>query len=78
MPSFRDIRLFFSPIDRDNRFQSSVKIVSEQDQNSERFCYSFALTSVGIFRWDGETPSDDEGLKWNEEKKDAQGSLENM
>lgn len=58
----RDIRLFFSPIDRD-RFQASVKIVSEQDEKSERFCYFFALTSVGIFRWDGETPSDDGGLK---------------
>jgi hypothetical protein len=55
-----------------------VKIVSEQDEKSERFCYSFALTSVGIFRWDDETPSDDDGLKWNEEKKDAQGSLENL
>ena len=67
MPSLREIRLFFSPIDGDNRFQASVKIVSEQDEKSERFCYSFALTSVGIFGWDGETPSDDEGRKKFEE-----------
>lgn len=62
----RDIRLFFSPIDRD-RFQASVKIVSEQDEKSERFCYSFVLTSVGIFKWDGETPSDDGERKKFEE-----------
>ena len=67
MPSLKDIRLFFSPIDQDCRFQASLRIVSEQDEKSERFCYSFALTSVGLFKWDGETPSDDEERKTFEE-----------
>jgi preprotein translocase subunit SecB len=68
IPGLKDVNLFFTPLDKKNKFQVTVKVISDIDEKSERYAYKFSLAAVGLFRWDSELPSGEKEKKKLEEK----------